>query len=301
VTLQKPTVSDFNTFARNVNSQFGEDGIIEEILSRIHKSATFRNGYCVEFGAWDGKHLSNTYNLIANRNYHAVLIEADPSKFNLLCKTLPQPSVTKLNAFVTSEGDTTLDELLSHTDIPIDFDLLSIDIDGNDYYILKSLRKYRPKLICIEFNPTVPNDVDFIQPQDFRIKRGSGPGPIASLASYMGYAPVASTQCNLFLLDRTLINNTGLLREPTLDEVRNDSDVRVFLFCGYDGSILMSRPLNMPWHGLSISTEDIQKLPSILRRYPDDYNLVQRLCYYLFRLIRHPTEPTRSERGSARP
>ena len=146
----------------------------------------------------DGKYLSNTCHLITKRNFRAALIEADPERFKTLCNNFPQSSVTKINEFVTFEGATTLDALLSKTDAPIDFDFLSIDIDGNDYHILKSLQKYRPKLICIEFNPTIPNEVDYIQPRDFSVKRGAGAGSIASLASAMGYAVVASTQCNLF-------------------------------------------------------------------------------------------------------
>jgi hypothetical protein len=54
MTLQNSPVSNFNSFGRNVNSQYGEDGITEEILSRLNGSADFGDGYCVEFGAWDG-------------------------------------------------------------------------------------------------------------------------------------------------------------------------------------------------------------------------------------------------------
>jgi len=51
--------------ARNVNSQFGEDGIIAALLSQIPS----RTSWCVEFGAWDGKHLSNTRKLIDDEHY----------------------------------------------------------------------------------------------------------------------------------------------------------------------------------------------------------------------------------------
>jgi hypothetical protein len=64
--------TSLSAFARNVTSQCGEDGIIERILSIM----TDKDGWCVEFGAWDGKHLSNTYNLIHNKGYSAVLIES---------------------------------------------------------------------------------------------------------------------------------------------------------------------------------------------------------------------------------
>lgn len=288
--MPRSTVTNFNAFKKNITSQYGEDGIIEEILSRIDESRNRSERYCVEFGAWDGKYLSNTYSLIADKNYRAVLIEADPAKFKVLCENIPQPAVTKINEFVTFEGNTTLDSILSRTDIPINFDVLSIDIDGNDYHILESLRKYRPIVICIEFNPTIPNEVAYVQPRDFKIKRGASARAIALLASGMGYAVVASTECNLILLDRTYLSNVGLLREPTLEEVRDDANSRIYVFCGFDGSILLSRPFRMPWNGIMVTGENLQQLPSTLRRFPDDYNFLRKVGFYLFLAVRRPAE-----------
>jgi hypothetical protein len=63
---------NFLSYKRNVTSQSGEDGIIEEIIKRFkHKS----DKKCCEFGAFDGKSLSNTYNLITNHDFEGLLIE----------------------------------------------------------------------------------------------------------------------------------------------------------------------------------------------------------------------------------
>lgn len=278
----------FNSFARNVHSQYGEDGIIEEILKRLDAVRDPGPRYCVEFGAWDGKHLSNTYRLITERNYRAVLIEADPVKCKALTHNLPQSSVVKLNRFVSFEGASTLDALLSETDIPVAFDLLSIDIDGNDYYILESLQKYRPTLVCIEFNPTIPNAVDYVQPRDFRVKHGSSANSIASLAASKGYAVVAATHCNLLLLDRSHLSSVGLSHEPSLDDVRDDRDARTYVFCGYDGTLLLSQPLKMPWHGLQVKETHLQSIPFWLRRFPDDCNPLQWLALQCLKVMRSP-------------
>jgi len=133
--------ADLTQFQKNINSQFGEDGIIEEILNRISQ-ASMLDSWCVEFGAWDGLHLSNTCNLIKNKSYKAVLIEGDVKKHRDLCKNFPSQDVIKICRFVTFDGDSTLDRILQNTPIPCNFDFLSIDIDGCDYFIFESLEIY---------------------------------------------------------------------------------------------------------------------------------------------------------------
>ena len=62
---------------RDVYSQTGEDGIIEKILETLPEN----DEWCVEFGAWDGQYLTNTRYLIEEKEYSAILIEADKKKF----------------------------------------------------------------------------------------------------------------------------------------------------------------------------------------------------------------------------
>ena len=84
-------------FAQNVTSQYGEDGIIEKVLGIIGVN----DKWCVEFGSWDGKACSNTYHLITNKSYSAVLIEGNPKRYKDLLKTFGDNNrVTTLNAFV---------------------------------------------------------------------------------------------------------------------------------------------------------------------------------------------------------
>ena len=60
-------------------SESGEDGILEEIFNVIETEEDEK--WVVEFGAWDGVHLSNSWNLIQNHNWKGVLIEANKEKF----------------------------------------------------------------------------------------------------------------------------------------------------------------------------------------------------------------------------
>lgn len=146
----------YNTYNFNIHSQNGEDGIIEEILKRLN----ITTGWVCEFGAWDGIHLSNTFHLVT-KGFNAVFIEGDKNKYKDLLNTVEKyKNIIPLNAFVDhNDTENSLDNLLSKTNIPKDFDLLSIDIDSYDYQVWKSLKTYRPKIVIIEINSYV-NTVD---------------------------------------------------------------------------------------------------------------------------------------------
>ena len=135
-------------YQKDIFSQNGEDGVVEAIMSILPQ----KNKWAVEFGAWNGKYLSNTYNLVHNHGYACVLIEGDAKRFNDLRGLRKEhDSVVVINSYVSSSGENTLDNILGKTEIPMDFDFLSIDIDGNDFHVWQSLENYRPKIICIEF------------------------------------------------------------------------------------------------------------------------------------------------------
>ena len=273
----------FSRFAENVYSQFGEDGILRAILDHLPDT----DHWCVEFGAWDGIHLSNTFNLIKNHQYRAVLIEANTNKFIELKKNMEPYSATIINTFVTFDGPTTLDGLLSQTKIPSNFDLLSIDIDGNDYWILESISLYKPKIICIEYNSSMPNDIDYVQPRDFSIKRGSSPKSICDLALSKGYELVATTKTNLIFVHNSLYQYVEL-PDNKLTALRDDSLSKVYIFTGYDGTVILSDRLNFFWHSIEVSQEELQILPPFLRRFRSDYNLIQKFLYFAYLFFRKP-------------
>ena len=106
-----------NQFENNVYSQTGEDGVIAKTLSVLPT----KNGWCVEFGAWDGKHLSNTFNLVENDGYKVVLIEGDKAKHRALCSDYPfKGHAVFVNRFVGWTEDNGLDSILGKHPIPQD-------------------------------------------------------------------------------------------------------------------------------------------------------------------------------------
>lgn len=278
----------YSQFAYNKYSQFGEDGIIQALLERLDG----KDNWCVEFGAWDGVHLSNSFNLIKNSNYRSILIEADKNKFSELKKNLSPYDPILLNEFVTFDGCSMLDNILSRTPVPSNFDFLSIDIDGNDYWIFESLKLYRPKIICIEYNPSIPNDVEYIQARDFSVKKGSSALSICKLAKLKSYELVATTYCNLMLVDKEYFN-LFQITDNSLISLRDDSKSRVYAFVGYDGTILHSKPIHLIWHGVTIEKDALQGLPKFLRKFPSDYGIVQKLLFFSFLILREPTRTLR--------
>jgi hypothetical protein len=273
---------NFEIYKKKVFSQWGEDGIIEEILKRLKDVS---DKQCCEFGAWDGKFLSNTYNLIANHNYEAILIEADIKLFNLLNINFPEKKIIKINKFVNFTGENTLDNILEKTHFNKDFDFLSIDIDGCDYYIFESLSKFTPKLICVEFNPSIAKGINFVQEKNMEIKQGSSAKSIIDLGLKKNYFPIASTNCNLFFIHNNFKKFITNSDKFNINELLLDLDDN-FLFYSYDGEIFSSKP-SILVKILNILPVKIKKILIKFERFiynPIKY--ISKLGYYLGRVFK---------------
>ena len=147
------------------------------------------------------KILDKYYYLLSEKNWSGILIEGNPKRITDLKNTYKNnPKVYPINKFVNFEGDDILDKILSPFPIPIDFDFLSIDIDGNDYHIWKSLVNYQPKLVLIEFNASIPGDIEFVQPANLSLQQGSSILSFVKLANEKGYELICINQVNAFFV-----------------------------------------------------------------------------------------------------
>ncbi len=266
-------------FKKNVYSQCGEDGVIEKILEILPD----KNKWCVEFGAWDGKYLSNTYNLTINHGFSCVIIESDAKKFIDLQRTYSNnKAAITLNKYVDTKGENSLDNILLKTEIPKDFDFLSIDIDGNDYFVWESIKLYRPKIICIEFNPTIPNELGFVQENNPKIKQGASLLSIKNLGAIKGYELVCALGWNAIFVEKKYYDLFGI-DDNSLEVLRQDKTFITYIFVGYDGRIF-TRGLNMiGWHKLEFDENDIQILPKVFRKYALDFNPLEMFLFNLYR------------------
>jgi hypothetical protein len=265
-------------FRHNVFSQTGEDGIIEKILGTIGET----DRWCVEFGAWDGKHLSNTRNLIEHHDYSAVLLEGSKEKFRQLeanCRHTEK--VIPLNQYVGFGDEDNLDKILSATPVPVDFDLLSIDIDGNDFHVWKAMSVYRPKVVCVEFNPTIPTEVRFVQRPDPRVNQGCSLLALVDLAKEKGYQLISVLPFNAFFVLGKYYGRFSLPdNRPAI--LRTDLSNITYIFSGYDGTLFLDGHRRLPWHGIGLKEERIQHLPRLLQKYPSVYGPLSRTLFFLY-------------------
>ncbi len=269
-------------YALTSYSQHGEDLYVAKLLSRIPGSQLSK--WCVELGAWDGLHLSNVSYFINNLDYSAVLIEKDRSKAKLLEANFPDEKVVKVNRAVTWDEINSLDSILKHSNAPSDIDFLSIDIDGMDYYIFESLRKFRPKVVCIEFNPNIPNFISYIQEPNFNLRHGSSIRAITELGESKGYCLVIVMSCNAILVRDDLIPFLPQVNVD-LNQLNKIGSEPVVIWSGFDGSLLSNKKVfSTPL--LTFKIDKMQPLPKHLRTFFEEYGLIQRLHLLLIRIRR---------------
>lgn len=149
-TLAQPRYADPKRLVRHgfkVYSQHDEDGIIQEIFGRIGtKARTF-----VEFGVETGVEC-NTVKLLIE-GWRGAWIEANAQGCKAIGSTfasfLKERRLTLSQSFVTAEN---INALIENSGLKGEIDLLSIDIDFNDYWVWKAIDVVSPRVVVIEYN-----------------------------------------------------------------------------------------------------------------------------------------------------
>jgi hypothetical protein len=161
LTRDKPSMNDaeFQVF-----SQFGDDGIIQWLVSKIDCPKTF-----IEFGVEDYRE-SNTRFLLLNNNWSGLVIEANQQAVNYI-KADPVSmyhDLTAVHSFVTKSNINTLIDNWLQMGYSNEIGILSIDIDGNDWWIWNEIIVIKPIIVIVEYNSvmgekpwTIPYQNDF--------------------------------------------------------------------------------------------------------------------------------------------
>ncbi len=144
-------------------SQFGEDGIIQYLLGRV----PITHDIFIEFGVQDYRE-SNTRFLLCNDNWSGLILDRGSAHIDFV-RANPfgwRHSIDARSVFVSPDN---VNEVIAEAGIAGDIGLLSIDIDGNDYWVLEALTAVMPRILVVEYNSTfgskaavsVPYDPEF--------------------------------------------------------------------------------------------------------------------------------------------
>jgi hypothetical protein len=146
-------------FERRTFSQNGEDGIIEEIFKRIETTDKF----FVEFGIQDGTECC-TRDLLVNHGWSGVWLEGSPKDAERARQLFDGFPVKVHQRFLMAEN---VVGCFEEAEIPGEFDVLSIDVDGNDYWIWKAVgARYSPRVVVVEYNSTFGPRRPWVMPYD---------------------------------------------------------------------------------------------------------------------------------------
>lgn len=203
-----------------VYSQWGDDGIIQFLVSKLN----VKNSKFIEFGVAD-YYESNTHFLLCNNNWSGYVIDGSSENIDTLKSSLIywRYDLQAISAFVTAEN---INELLASSNFS-EVGLLHIDLDGNDYWILKALNlsRYNPDILILEYNALFGSEREITIPYDPGFYRfsahysgqyfGSSIAALFHLAELNGYYFIGcnSSGNNAYFLKerfRTLVPETTL-------------------------------------------------------------------------------------------
>lgn len=202
-----------NQYERRWMSQNGEDGIIAEIFKRIGTTSEF----FVEFGVEDGLTCNCAF-LARHQGWGGLFVEgADEYYRRALDNYRRFDKVKVLQRFLTAEN---ILETMRDCGVPHELDLLSIDVDGNDYWLWSALRELRPRVVVIEYNAAYrpparwvmeyKSDHQWDGSDDF----GASLAALCDLADATGYDLIGTdrTGTNAFFMRSDITAESGLPR-----------------------------------------------------------------------------------------
>jgi hypothetical protein len=191
---------DLSQHERKIYSQNGEDGV----LLRIFELVGTTSKSFVEFGVENGDEC-NTRHLREALGWQGLMMDG----------RYHNPAINLQQEWITAEN---IQELFAKYNVPEEFDLLSIDIDFNDFYVWRNvLKKYRPRVAVIEYNAThLPHEDKIVvynpaQGWDTTNYFGASILSLFKLARHHGYSLVYADNrgVNLFFIRDDVLQKSG--------------------------------------------------------------------------------------------
>lgn len=210
--LKKENITSLKDVEFRIFSQWGEDGILQWLIHKI----PIENKTFIEFGVEDYKE-ANTRFLLIKDNWSGMIL--DGSKKNMDAVKGEgiywRHDLHAVHAFITAEN---INDLLNQSGFDKDLGILSVDIDGNDYWVLKAITEYKPRILVCEYNAvfgehaavTVPYKKDFFRTTEHysNLYWGVSLSAIKLLAEEKGYTFIGtnSNANNAFFVRNDLVS-----------------------------------------------------------------------------------------------
>ena len=210
---QKNSLKNINEVEFKAFSQWGEDGIIDWLISRLPSI----NPSFVEFGVSDYKE-SNTRLLLQSKNWRGLVIDGSVDNISAIKsqEIYWKYDIEAKQAFITAEN---INTLINESGFKDDIGLLSVDIDGNDYWVWEAITTISPAIVICEYNTalgdiyplTVPYQPDFQRAQAHHslLYFGASIQALISLGKQKNYICIGSTSsgCNVFFIRNDLAHH----------------------------------------------------------------------------------------------
>ena len=211
-TCVNPCDAEFRVF-----SQWGEDGIVQNLVRQV----PIERPLFVEFGV-ENYLESNTRFLLTNNHWSGLVIDGSAENVEYIRRD-PIYWASNLKAehsFITAAN---INELLSRNGVAGDIGLLSIDIDGNDYWVWQAIDSISPRIVICEYSSqfgpvaevTTPYAADFVRDKAHfsKIYYGASIAALSSLAARKGYSLVGGNQAgnNAFFVRNDLVGSLPVL------------------------------------------------------------------------------------------
>jgi len=221
----RTTIANLQEVEFRVSSQWGQDGIIDWLIERAEIPPTAQT--FIEFGVDDYRQ-SNTRFLLQNRNWRGLIMDGHEAMVSAVKSDglAWRYDLTARAAFITREN---INDLIAGAGLSGEIGLLSIDIDGNDYWIWEALHSVRPILCICEYNAVLGDVHPICSPYDAHFSRtkshpsnlyfGASIAALRSLATKKGYRFVGT---NLAGNDAFFVREdyAGRFAQDTLRSVR---------------------------------------------------------------------------------
>jgi hypothetical protein len=204
---------DILDYEFKVSSQWGEDGIIQYLIQKVN----IENKIFVEFGV-EKYTESNTRFLLQNNNWKGLIIDGSEENINYI-KNDPIYWRHNLKAECAFINKDNINELISKNGISGDIGILSVDIDGNDYWVWEAIDCISPRIVICEYNShfgsknkvSVPYDEDFVRNQKHfsNIYYGASISALEYLGTKKKYSLITSNSAgnNIFFVRNDLIKD----------------------------------------------------------------------------------------------